>query len=417
MDEVPPTRYTFDRVVRMVLSAIVIVGLLALLRYLSDVLIPFVVAVVLAYLLNPLVSAFEQKTKRRGLAVGITIGGLAILGLALIVLLVPLVYSQVTRFGRDLMELREDLAASIVVEPREPSPFRGVLDEIAKVNPPPKSDVGWQELREAWQRFQTGTETVPRAERFARLREAVAGTYVGDALEACIRYVKSEDFGTLLVGAAKRLAEGGWSVVAFAVNLILGLTVLILVLLYLVFLLLDFPQFARSWTTFLPPSYREPIALFLSEFDLALRQYFRGQAVVSLLYGTFLALGFWLISLPMAVPLGLFLGLLSMVPYLQVVGLIPAVGLAVMRSIEGEAGLVGSILMTLLVFSVVQMLTDWLITPRIMGRATGLRPVVVLLGVFVWGKLLGFIGLLLAIPLTCLGIAYYRRYVLREARE
>jgi predicted PurR-regulated permease PerM len=75
-----PTRYTLDRVVRMVISAGVILAIIALLRYLSDVLIPFVVAVVLAYMLNPLVCVFEQKTKRRGLAVGLTLGGLTILG-------------------------------------------------------------------------------------------------------------------------------------------------------------------------------------------------------------------------------------------------------------------------------------------------------------------------------------------------
>ena len=63
------TRYTFDRVVRMVLSALVLLAVLALLRYLSDVLLPFAAAVVLAYQLNPLVTLFERKTKRRGLAV------------------------------------------------------------------------------------------------------------------------------------------------------------------------------------------------------------------------------------------------------------------------------------------------------------------------------------------------------------
>ena len=58
-----------------------------------------------------------------------------------------------------------------------------------------------------------------------------------------------------------------------------------------------------------------------------------------------------------------------------------------------------------------------MITPRIMGKATGLRPVAILLGLFIWGKLLGFLGLLLAIPLTCLGIAYYQRIVLKNAPE
>ena len=71
-----------------------------------------------------------------------------------------------------------------------------------------------------------------------------------------------------------------------------------------------------------------------------------------------------------------------------------------------------SVVLVLLVFAVVQVIQDAILTPRIMGKTTGLRPVAILLGVFIWGKLLGFLGLLLAIPLTCLGVAYYQRVVL-----
>ncbi|MDO8629818.1 MAG: hypothetical protein Q7R41_04935, partial [Phycisphaerales bacterium] len=74
------TPYTFDRVVRMMLSAAALFAVFLLLRYLSDVLLPFAAAVVLAYLLNPLVTLFEQKTRRRGVAVGVTLFGLAALG-------------------------------------------------------------------------------------------------------------------------------------------------------------------------------------------------------------------------------------------------------------------------------------------------------------------------------------------------
>jgi len=126
--------------------------------------------------------------------------------------------------------------------------------------------------------------------------------------------------------------------------------------------------------------------------------------------------GFTLIGLPMAIPFGLFIGLLNMVPYLQAVALVPAMLLAALRALEGDGSFVGSIGLTLLVFVVVQFVQDGLLTPRIMGQATGLRPILILLGVFIWGKLLGFLGLLLAIPLTCLGIAYYRRIVLHHTR-
>ena len=86
--------------------------------------------------------------------------------------------------------------------------------------------------------------------------------------------------------------------------------------------------------------------------------------------------------------------------------------LAIVRSIEKDTSLLWSALLVLIVFAVVQTIQDTLLTPRIMGKQTGLKPVAILLGVFIWGKLLGFLGVLLAIPLTCLGLAYYRRFVL-----
>lgn len=413
--------YTFDRVVRIVLSAATIIAVFALLRYLSDVLIPFAAAVVLAYLLNPLVTVLERHTRRRGLAVAITISGLAIVGLALVAVLVPLIVSQVDRFRVDVVKLRTDLSLSLLTEPLPPGPHDQPLVATPVQTPATpsggKSTVGWRELKHGWAEFRKDAGTVPRAERLRRFHERLSGTYLGDAISRAVEYTKSEEFDQLLVDAAKRVAAGGWTVVSFAVNIVLGLTGLIVVLLYMVFLLLDYREYARTWRTFLPPDYRDSIVDFLQQFNEAMRRYFRGQSVVALLTGALSAVGFTVIGLPMALLFGLFVGLLNMVPYLQAVALVPAMALAALRAIEGDASFAGSVLLTLAVFAVVQVIQDGLITPRIMGRATGLRPVAILLGVFVWGKLLGFLGLLLAIPLTCLGIAYYRRYVLDKVRR
>ena len=404
------TRYTFDRVVRMVLGAAGIVIVLGLLRYLSDVLLPFAAAVILAYLLNPLVTVFERKTKRRGLAVAITLGGLGIVGLGVLILLIPLTLSQVDRFQEDLAKLRDDLASSIHGE--APTETIAVAAEGAGLA---KSTIGWTELKDGWMEYRREAGTRPRSERLSDFRRKLSGTYLGKSLDEAVRYTRSDEFRGLLVGLAKSLAVGGWTVVAFALNLVLGLTGLIIVILYLVFLLLDFPEYARTWPTFLPPQYRDATVDFLTQFNDAMRRYFRGQSLVALLTGAMFSLGFSIIGLPMAVPFGLFIGLLSMVPYLPVVALVPAMLLAGLRAIEGDASFLGSVLLTLLVFAVVQVIQDTLITPRVMGKATGLRPIAILLGIFIWGKLLGFMGLLLSIPLTCLGIAYYRRYILMNA--
>ncbi|MFH1111130.1 MAG: AI-2E family transporter [Planctomycetota bacterium] len=410
------TRYTLDRVVRLVLGAAGIVLVLGLLRYLSDVLLPFAAAVILAYLLNPLVTVFERKTKRRGLAVAITLGSLGIVGLGVLILLIPLTLSQVGRFQEDLAKLRDDLTSSITRESPLVLSFEETEPTVVGAEGAGlvRSTIGWTELKDGWTEYRREAGARSRSERLADFRKKLSGTYIGKSLDEAVRYSHSDEFRGLLLGLAKKLALGGWTVVAFALNLVLGLTGLIIVLLYLVFLLLDFPEYARTWPTFLPPQYREATVDFLTQFNDAMRRYFRGQSLVALLTGAMFSVGFSIIGLPMAVPFGLFIGLLSMVPYLPVVALVPAMLFAGLRAIETDAGFLGSVVLTLLVFAVVQVIQDTLITPRVMGRATGLRPIAILLGVFVWGKLLGFMGLLLSIPLTCLGIAYYRRYILHH---
>src|SRR5262249_2424864 len=111
------------------------------------------------------------------------------------------------------------------------------------------------------------------------------------------------------------------------------------------------------------------------------------------------------------------IGVLNMVPYLQTVSILPAMILAVMRSVETSGSIWASVVCVLLVYACVQVMQDMVITPRVMGKATGLRPVAILLGVFIWGRLLRFRGLIVAILLTCLFIVYYRRLVLKQASE
>lgn len=413
-------RYTFDRVVRMVLSALTLVAIFALLRYLSDVLVPFAAAVVLAYLLNPLVNTFERKTDSRPLAVGMTLGLVAVVMLGVVLLLVPIMFAQVSRFQDDLRKLRQDVAAStkvVLSTPQESSESTSseATEDNAEASEDgddePKTAIGWNELMEGWSKFRENEDEEPRGKRLAELHAAVEGTYIGEAWESVRRYLASDEFNKVLVDLAKRAAAGGWSVVTFAVNFLLGLTGLIIVLLYLIFLLLDYPEYERTWRAFLPPQYRDGLVEFWEQFEDVLRRYFRGQALVALLVGVVCAAGFTLIGLPMAVPFGLFVGLLNMVPYLQTVAIIPGAMLAILRTLDGGS-FAGSLLLVLLVFGAAQILQDAVFVPRVMGKATGLKPVAILLGVFIWGKLLGFLGLLLAIPLTCLGIAYYRRFVL-----
>lgn len=411
----PRKEFTFDRVVRMVLTAAIAVGLFLLLRYMSDVLIPFAAAVVLAYLLNPLVTVFERKTKHRGTAVALALSGVTIFVIAAVVLIVPLMLAQIDRFSEDLARLRADFVASVApADPPAalPPATAEAGDEIA--GPISKTDLGWEELTAAWEVYRAeGEAGVPRAQRLRKLRHAISGTYIGNAAEELIAYTGSSEFRQWVLGFLQQLAAGGITVLGFLISVVIGIVGLVIVLLYLVFLLLDYPAYAQAWPGFIPPAYRAQTVEFFVAFNAVLRRYFRGQAVVALLVGALTALGYTIIGLPMAVPFGLFIGLLNMVPYLPSVAIVPAILLAGLRAIGSDASFLGSVGLVFAVNITVQIIQDGILTPRIMGQATGLRPVSILLGLFIWGKLLGFLGLLLAIPLTCLFIAYYRRYVLK----
>lgn len=412
MDE---QKYTFDRVARLLLTAGVIIAMVALVRHLSDVLLPFVMAVVLAYLLHPLVTGIERRVKRRWVAVLGTLLGLGLVGVVLLTLLVPLTLHQLGRFERSLQGIVADLPEPLRARADQPEPISGELIPTSQPEDSGKSASGLPELRDGWQEFLNDAGKLPRHDRLDRLYDKVEGTFVGGLVEQSAEFVQTQAFREMVLNALKRLALGGASVLNLAVQIALGSTVLIVVLIYLVFLLLDFDAYRRTFQEMLPPKYRDGILGFLGEFEVAMRRYFRGQFIVALAVGILFSIGFSIIGLPMAVPFGLFVGLLNMVPYLQIAALVPAILLAILRSLETSSGVLGSVILVLVVFGVVQILQDAVIVPRVMGKATGLRPVAILLGVFIWSKLIGFIGLLLAIPLTCLGIAYYRRFVLAES--
>jgi predicted PurR-regulated permease PerM len=227
-------------------------------------------------------------------------------------------------------------------------------------------------------------------------------------------FLVSEDFKSLLARAAQLAVPTAWGVVAGALSFVLALTVIVLVLVYLVFLLIDYRLFARTWKDYLPPTYKEAILDFLGEFQVAMRRYFRGQFIVAAITGVFFAIGFKIIDLPLGILLGLLIGILNMVPYLQTVAFVPACLLGVFRAVEHQSSILASVLMVVAVFGCVQLTMDGFLSPRILGASVGLRPVIIMLSVFVWGRLLGFFGLVLAIPLSCLGLAYYRRIVLKK---
>ena len=189
------------------------------------------------------------------------------------------------------------------------------------------------------------------------------------------------------------------------------ITGFLVIVLYVIFLLIDYDNIAKRWRDYLPPEMRDEVSGFVGEFIQATNRYFRSQALVACCIAVLFSIGFSIIGLPLAILMGIFIGLLNMVPYLQILGIIPCLLLAGLKALEQGDSFLGGLGIVILVFGVIQVIQESVLVPRIQGKAMGLSPAIILLSLSVWGKLLGSLGLIMALPLTCLGLTYYRRHL------
>ena len=165
-------------------------------------------------------------------------------------------------------------------------------------------------------------------------------------------------------------------------------------------------RFTSSNLPFLKPETANDMIYLFHEFVCLVVSFFRGQIIVALLQGILFAVGFSLAGLEYGAVLGITLGFLNLVPYLgSMLGLAVCLPIAWFQAHGG----IDLLLIVILVFTVVQMIEGYIITPRIMGDRTGLHPMVIIVAIFFWGSALGgILGMILAIPLTAFLVVLWR---------
>ena len=354
--------FTFGRVLQLALFAGLAWGLVLLLDYLSDVLLPFVIGLVVAYFLDPVTNRVQHVIKQRVLAALFTLVSITLAVSLVVWFMVPMVGNELADMGRTVSKMAANTE----------------LAQAAKEHLPENV---WEEVNEILKR------------------------------DDVKRYLTSDGAVQMAKDTAKNLLPGAWGVLSGAANVLTFITGILVIMLYVVFLLIDYHNMAARWRDYLPPSIRDDVSGFVEEFIQATNRYFRSQALVACCVAVLFAIGFFTIGLPLAILMGIFIGLLNMVPYLQIVGTIPCLLLAGLKALEQGDNFLGALGLVLLVFGVVQLIQETVLVSRFQGEAMGLSPAIILLSISVWGKLLGFLGLILALPLTCLGLAYYRRYL------
>ena len=350
---------TFDRFVRWTGGILLAGAILLLINYLSSVLLPFVVAWFFAYLLYPMVKFADKKLHLpRALSIIVTLIIVTAIISGIIYLIIPPMIEQFEKLGH--------LATDYIQKSAHITSIPGAVSE-------------WI------------TENQSEIEQF----------------------FKSKDFTEGL----KTVMPGLFSFLGQTYSIIVSVIASFITLLYMFFILLDYEYLTENWIRIFPKKVRPFWEELMVDVERELNNYIRGQGLVALCMGVLFCIGFTIIDFPMAIGLGIMIGIMDLVPYLHTFALIPTVLLALLKSADTGQNFWIILIMALAVFLIVQMICDMIVTPKVMGKAMGLNPAILLLSLSVWGALLGFIGLIIALPATTLLIAYYQRYVTKEGKD
>ena len=352
-------KITFDSFIRAVIPGAIIIGVLMLLKRLSGVLLPFFLAWLIAYLIYPLVSFFQHKLrlKNRIISIFCALFTLSVIGSVAFYLLVPPMIQEFLRV--------KDLLIEYFSTTHTASNVPTTLSEFIRQN---------IDLHILEQMFSQEN--------------------ILDALKVTVPKL--------------------WSLISESINLLFGFFTVFLILLYIVFILLDYESISEGWAHLMPKKYRKTVTGILNDVKDGMNRYFRGQALVALCVGILFSIGFLIIDFPLAIGLGLFIGALNMVPYLQIIGFVPTIMLAILKAADTGDNFWIIIASAAAVFIVVQIIQDGYLVPRIMGKITGLNPAIILLSLSIWGSLMGMLGMIIALPLTTLMLSYYQRYIINQ---
>ena len=346
---------TLGRFLRILLIIATLTITYFVLDSLSGILLPFAVAWLLAYFINPLVNFFQNRLRFKFRLLS-TITALVLIGAVvygILLLIVPSIISELNLLKDFIIAFLNDNLMNATI----PEPVINFFKEI--FNDKEVVDI--------------------------------------------IKSVGSGDFVPLL-------AERFQGVVTGTFNAVSQLFAMSITLLYLFFILLDFERVSRGWKPYVPKKWRGIVGKLWGDLVGGMNQYFRGQALVALCVGILYSIGLSIVDFPVAIAFGLFIGVLNLVPYLQLVSVVPMVLLAVLKaaSTGGDFWLI--MLSACAVLLIVQIIQDLLLVPYIMGKRMNLHPAVILLSLSIWGKLLGLLGMIVALPLTTILLAYLRRY-------
>ena len=350
--------FTFDRVVRLLITVAAIVVAVILIKTLKDVLLPFLLGCLIAYILEPLVQYNRAllHLKGRALPVFVTLFELTTVLSLLAYFILPSLVTEMSQVGT----LLKQYATSDVSTPLLPEELHKFL----------RDNINFEEMASQ---------------------------------------LSNQDY--------LKMINGSWRVVSSSVNVILDLLEWLLTFIYVIFIMIDYDDLMRGFRSLVPMQYRKRVFGLGNAVKSSMNHYFRGQALIALIVAVLYSIGFSIVGIPLAIVIGMSIGVLFMIPYMQFITIIPVTLLCLVYSVDIHVDFWTLWWKCMAVYAVVQATADLYLTPKIMGKAMGLNPAIILLSISVWGTLLGLIGLIIALPATTLRIDYYSIGLQRRERE
>ena len=348
--------FTTDRIARICFALLILVALVLAIKYIWVMLVPFIIAWITASLLEPAVLFFQHKLRLKNRALSVVVLLLLIVTVisGAVALLIPSVVAE-SKKAWELIAfyLSPDLLLSLV-----PEQFRPAVVEALNLD-----------------------------DFMAKLK-----------FEEFLKYAQSA-------------FQKGWSILSGTLSVLSNVTDIALFGLYLLFIMIGYGGMNRGVMTLVPDSLKPFVERVGHDINVYVSSYFRGQGLIALICGLLLALGFWLMGMPLGITMGLVMGVLNLIPYMQILGVPPIILLCLLQSADTGQSFWILLIIAFGIMGINQALQDFYLTPTIMGREMGMHPAILLLSLSIWGFLWGFWGLIFALPITMILYDLYMDYV------
>ena len=349
------TYFTFDKTVKLIIAVAILVFIVWLIGVLKNVLLPFCLACLLAYILEPLVESNQKlmALKNRAPAVLLTLGDGLVICALLVYFFMPIVIHEIFQMGAMIKNYGNHAYALPFIPEIISSYFEGRID-----------------------------------------------------IQALIEKFENGELGSWI--------DRGANMLSVSVEYLIHTLEWLITFIYVIFILLDYDRFSKGFSLLIPQKYRPAVAQIMNDVKYYMNKYFRSQLFIAACATVFYCVGFSIVGLPMAILMGVLVGILYMIPYFQYITIIPVIVICFVTSLGGNFPFWVKLGECGIVYLVSQSICDYILTPKIMGKSMGLNPAIILLSLSVWGTLLGIIGMIIALPLTTLLLVYYKKVIIEH---